>query len=407
MNIDKQWSDLEERWAALEDLSFRLHVGIDIDQSNITEHAQSVSRLAESLATTCRQDPDAWSLLSNLIMAAKIKPIELELRHMMEKHLTFDDILLDSKPVTVYSRMQYLYQEDDPQKRHDLLSRINKGHPAIDKVMARYLNKQTELAKESGYTPLDDFLIGEGLHISQLRHLLVEMATAFGPAFEFYFAKNRNTVFGIKHGEPWEDFVTLYMNRWSVSVDSHLPSIDGAKLVTQLARSMGFEVDNIGMDIEDRPHKTPGASAWPIRIPNDVRISIKLAGNVDGLLMLYHEMGHALHFATIEAKLPFYIRNGFSSGVAETFSFWLDSLFADSLYLEELSWNEQQVTEMIRFKKLCIATFVTWLSVQALCVIDYWTDGPFTLEQLGERLSNYMMQFMGLLVPAEGEAISM
>ena len=76
-------------------------------------------------------------------MAAKIKPIELELRRLIEKHLTFDDILLDSKPVTVYSRMQYLYQEDDSQIRHDLLSRVNKGHPAVDKVVARYPNKQT------------------------------------------------------------------------------------------------------------------------------------------------------------------------------------------------------------------------------------------------------------------------
>jgi hypothetical protein len=399
MNTDQQWMDLENRSSEWRDLEFRNEIGLDVDPSEIEGLAQSVTALAEAMTPSYRNDPDAWSLLSNILVEAQLTPTRLEIQKLSEQHFTFEDILLDGQPVTPYSRARYLYQENDPQKRHDVLSRVANGHPAVDQVLERHNAKRRELAAEWDYTPLDDVLLVEGLHLDQLRKLLTEIATAMRPAFESCFAENREAVLGSNQGEPWEDFVTLYMNRWSAYADRFIPTIDAVTAVRRVVRTMGFEIDAISMDLEDRPRKAPGASAYGVRIPDDVRICVKPVGGVEDLLAIYHEMGHALHFVSIDPNLPYFIRFGFSSGITETFSFWMESLISDPIYLKELGLSERASAELIRFEQLERATFSTWLSVQALCIIDYWTKGPFTLEGIGERLSHYMKQFMGLSVP--------
>jgi hypothetical protein len=401
MNTDRQWNNLENQTAELLDTLFRQHIGLEVDQAEIECRTRSVNTLAESMAPAYRHNPDSWSLLSDIIMGAQLWPIELEIRKLNEQYFTFDDILLDGQPVTPYSRSQYLYREDDPQKRHEILSLVTQGHSMVDEALARYHATQRELATEWDYTPLDNFLLTEGLGLVQLRNLLINMATAMRPAFEACFEENREAVLGDNRGEPWEDFVTLYLNRWSAYADQFIPTIDAATAVRRVSKTMGFAADAISVDLEDRPKKMPGATAWDVRIPEDVRICIKPAGGVNNLSALYHEMGHALHFVSIDPNLPYFIRSGYSYGIAETFSFWMESLLSDLLYLEELGLGERASAELIRLEQLVRTTFATWLAAQALCILDYWTEGPLTLEELGNRLGRYMKQFMGFSAPTD------
>lgn len=401
MNTNEPWTELERRRAEWVALLFRDQVGLDVDHSELNRRAQAMNKIAETLAPSYRQEPDAWSLLSRMMALARLTPLLLETRRLAEQHLTFKDILVDGQPVTPYSWPRYLRQEDDPERRRQLLSRITKGHPELDDAWERHRAMQSELAAQWGHTPLDDFLAAEGLSLEQLRRLLLEMAAALRPAFESRFAECRAAALGAKQGERWEDFVTLYMNRWSVLIDQQLPALNSVETVRRLVRTMGFAVETIFMDLEDRPRKTPGASTWTVRVPDDVRLSVKPVGSAGDLLVLYHAMGNALHFSSVDPALAFPLRANISYGHTETFSFWLQSLLDDAVYVEELGLNDGQATEMIRFSKLVVVTFATWLSAQALCVVDYWTEGPFSLEQLGERLSSYMERFMGLSAPPE------
>lgn len=400
MNTDQRWMELESHSTEWLDLEFRNHSGLDIDPSEIEDHAQSVAKLAEAMMSSYRNTPDAWGLLNSIVMEAQLTPIRLEIQKLNEKYFTFDDILLDGQPVTPYSRARYLYQENDPQKRHDILSRVANGHPVVDQMMEQYNDKQKGLAAEWDFTPLDNFLLAENVHLDQLRTLLTELASAMRPAFESSFSENRGAVLGSNQGEAWEDFVTLYLNRWSAHVDRFIPTIDAVSVLKQTVQTMGFDIDAISMDLEDRPRKAPGATAWDVHIPDDVRICIKPVGGVGSLSALYHEMGHALHFVSIDPNLPYFIRSGYSYGVAETFSFWMESLLSNSLYVKEIGLDERASAELIRFEQLVRTTFSTWLSAQALCIIDYWTEGPFTLVELGNRLNQYVEQFMGFSVPS-------
>lgn len=400
MKTDQSWIDLENRSAEWINALYRDHIGLAVDSSEIEHYAQSVTSLAEAMAPAYRDQSYAWSLLRNILEDAKLTAIEREIMSLYEKHYTFDDFLLEDQPVTPYTRPKYLRLENDPKKRHELITRVARGHPEVDRVLEKHNTKKKALATEWECTPIDDFLVSEGLNLVQLRKLLVDIASVMRPIFEACFAENREVVLGSNQGEPWEDFITLYLNRWTEYVDRFIPTIDAVKAVLKITNTMGFAVNRIAMDLEDRPRKVPGASAWDIRIPNDVRICVKPVGSAGNIFSLYHEMGHALHFVSIDPNLPYYIRSGNSSGITETFSFWMESIVSDPIYLEELGVSKRASTELIRFGQLVRSTFSTWLSAQALCIIDYWTQGPFTLEEIGECLSRYMKQFMGLSVPA-------
>jgi hypothetical protein len=56
--------------------------------------------------------------------------------------------------------------------------------------------------------------------------------------------------------------------------------------------------------IDDGPHplKEPRASCHAIHVPDDVRITVKPTGGVDDIATLFHEGGHALHFANATTK---------------------------------------------------------------------------------------------------------
>lgn len=113
-------------------------------------------------------------------------------------------------------------------------------------------------------------------------------------------------------------------------------------------RGLGIELreqKNIRLDTEDRARKVPRAVMFPIDAPQDIRISIRPVGGIDDFAALFHEMGHAQHFAhTTETAWEF--RNvGASNAVTEVFAFLFEHLLDDAGWLQRylcLSGEETQ-----------------------------------------------------------------
>jgi hypothetical protein len=394
------WQELEEKRRAWIDLMFRHAAGLEVDPAEMAAMSQAVQATAWQMIPAARQDPEAWRSVTANYYYSQLTPLEMELHQMQREHLVFTEFPVNGRPANHYSKFQYLNQEPDPAKRHAFLTRLMQGHPAVDEAQAHYHARFMELAAEWRNSPLDSFLGGEGQTLSELRQLLAALALALRPRFLAEFARFRQDVFGLDQGEPWEDMYTLVAGRWAAPAERVVPEFDPVAAVQRAARTMGFDPDRIHMDLEDRPYKRSGASAWFTRIPDDIRLMLKTRSRLDDPRLLYHEMGHALHFATIDPNLPFPTRNGFSFGVAETFSHWFESLLGDTHYLQaELGFDERAAAEMARFIRFTLITYVTWLAAESLCLLDCWSGGPLTLAKIGERYSDYMQQYAGLTVP--------
>ena len=133
---------------------------------------------------------------------------------------------------------------------------------------------------------------------------------------------------GLGEARPW-DVARLYRApEW----DSAFPK--GTMLPALEATLEGLGIDlraqqNIHLDVEDRPLKTPRAFCSPIEVPGRVMLVIKPMGGPDDWHALFHEAGHAEHFAHTSPSLSMEARRLGDNAVTEGWAMLLEYLVDD------------------------------------------------------------------------------
>ena len=102
--------------------------------------------------------------------------------------------------------------------------------------------------------------------------------------------------------------------RWDVTRVFRAPGWDDAfpaeKMIPALEvtlEDLGIDLrsqDNVELDIEQRPKKSPRAFCAPIEVPGRVVLVIQPMGGADDWRALFHEAGHTEHYAHVSADLP-------------------------------------------------------------------------------------------------------
>jgi hypothetical protein len=106
-------------------------------------------------------------------------------------------------------------------------------------------------------------------------------------------------------------------------------------VVKSTYKGFGIDVDaqrNLKIDAEPRERKNPRAVCFPIDIPNDIRLSIKPVGGYDDYLSLFHEMGHAQHYANTREN-AFEFKYTGEGTVTESFAFLSEYLLLNQAWL--------------------------------------------------------------------------
>jgi hypothetical protein len=91
--------------------------------------------------------------------------------------------------------------------------------------------------------------------------------------------------------------------------------------------------ENVHLDVEERPLKTPRAFCMPIEVPQRVMLVMKPMGGPDDWLALFHEAGHAEHFAHTSASLPVEARRLGDNAVTEGWAMLLEHLVGEPAWL--------------------------------------------------------------------------
>jgi oligoendopeptidase F len=102
--------------------------------------------------------------------------------------------------------------------------------------------------------------------------------------------------------------------RWDVARVFRAPGWDEAfpaeKMIPALEVSLadlGIDLrsqQNVELDIEQRPKKSPRAFCAPIEVPGRVVLVIQPMGGADDWRALFHEAGHTEHYAHVSGDLP-------------------------------------------------------------------------------------------------------
>ena len=91
--------------------------------------------------------------------------------------------------------------------------------------------------------------------------------------------------------------------------------------------------ENVHLDLEPRPQKTPRAFCAPIEVPERVMLVIKPMGGPDDWHAFFHEAGHAEHFAHVSPGLPVEFRRLGDNSVTEGWAMLFEHLVDDPAWL--------------------------------------------------------------------------
>ena len=109
-----------------------------------------------------------------------------------------------------------------------------------------------------------------------------------------------------------------------------LPALEGT------LADLGIDLEaqeNVHLDVEQRPLKTPRAFCAPIEIPDKVMLVIQPQGGPDDWRALFHEAGHTEHFAFTSRDLSVEERRLGDNAVTEGWAMLLQHLTDEPAWL--------------------------------------------------------------------------
>jgi hypothetical protein len=138
--------------------------------------------------------------------------------------------------------------------------------------------------------------------------------------------------------------------------------------------------ENVHLDIEERPRKTPRAFCAPIEVPGKVMLVIQPIGGPDDWRALFHEAGHTEHFAHTSASLSVEERRLGDNAVTEGYAMLLEHLTSEPAWLTR-RLDFPRPMEFAQEGAIGLLYFVRRYSAKLLYEIEFHgSDDPTALQ---------------------------
>ncbi len=130
--------------------------------------------------------------------------------------------------------------------------------------------------------------------------------------------------------------------------DRFFPSDKLLPVLKQTIGGMGFSLDRIQLDLENRPRKKPRPCVSAVNPPDDVRLTIYPVGGFEDYSGLLHETGHAVHFVHERPDLDFIFKFWGDRGFTEGIAYLFQNITMNRVWLKE-QMNMSDPDELIRY----------------------------------------------------------
>lgn len=207
------------------------------------------------------------------------------------------------KPVAYRDLQNLIAQEPDKERRRLAFAAMNEVRVStLNPILAQKEEAAQKAARETGYA--DYVALSEELRQVDLHALLLE-GTRYLQATNQIYDATLDKVARDELGVPRAQLrVTDLARIWKSP--RLLPLFDESLELKALATFLsGIGLDlrtaagtEVMVDDSQNPKKRPRAFVQPVDPPADVRLSVKPSGGLDDYWTLFHEAGHAVHFAS-------------------------------------------------------------------------------------------------------------
>jgi hypothetical protein len=106
----------------------------------------------------------------------------------------------------------------------------------------------------------------------------------------------------------------------------------------------------VHFDTEERSGKQPRAFCVSVRVPDEVYLVLRPRGGHQDYRTFYHELGHALHFASVDPDLPFTARHLGDNSVTEGFAMLWDHFTLDTEWLTRYAELPRREAQALAFE---------------------------------------------------------
>ena len=137
---------------------------------------------------------------------------------------------------------------------------------------------------------------------------------------------------GLSDARTWDVPRLFRAPEW----DKAYPSDEMLPALQATLRDLGIDLDaqeNVHLDLEQRPAKSPRAFCAPIEVPGRVMLVISPIGGRDDWEALFHEAGHTEHYAFTSADLPMEDKRLGDMAVTEGWASLLQHLVTEPAWL--------------------------------------------------------------------------
>ncbi|HWB22560.1 MAG TPA: hypothetical protein VG652_06705 [Gaiellaceae bacterium] len=217
-----------------------------------------------------------------------------------------------------------------------------------------------ELYKQFGFR-LDELA-------SECRDLLDETERAWEQAGDRAFRSRLGI--GLDDARPSDVARLFRAPEWDKAFpsDRMLPALEGT--LTDLGIDLRSQ-SNIHLDLEQRPAKSPRPFCAPIEIPDRVMLVIQPTGGRDDWAALFHEAGHAEHFANTSASLPMEAKRLGDMAVTEGWAALMEHLVTEPAWLNR-RLDIPRVDELANDGATALLYFARRYSAKLLYEIEFF-----------------------------------
>jgi hypothetical protein len=150
--------------------------------------------------------------------------------------------------------------------------------------------------------------------------------------------------------------------------DSMLPALEAT------LRELGIDLasqENVHLDLEQRPSKSPRAFCSPIEVPDKVMLVIQPIGGRDDWEALFHEAGHTEHYAHTSRDLPLEARRLGDMAVTEGWAMLMQHLVTEPRWLQR-RLDVPRVEQLANEGAASLLYFVRRYSAKLLYEIEFF-----------------------------------
>jgi hypothetical protein len=233
-----------------------------------------------------------------------------------------------------------LQTQDERLSLYEAATDLRKEFSAESK---KILEKKEEISKRLGYKGYLDLQSQlKNVNYPELVEIAKQLLKKTEVEYQHYYKK-------LKEKKKLEKVFSFEVG-FLLNDDSKakFPATKLMPLLRNVMTEMGINIDdqkNIIWDVEQREKKVPRAFCYPVLVPDEIYVIVNPKDGKDFFVTLFHEAGHAEHFAHANKDLAWEFKLGGLNSTAETWSYLFDHLFTNREFLKQHTSLSQEETE--------------------------------------------------------------